>query len=195
MATANDGQPEPKKRNRGRNRGTKRTLNEVERMERQRQALDMRLASKSFREIGAELGISTSTAHKLVEDALEALAPVEEAEELRQVSLEQLKRLVGHWLPHAFGQDRINVLVKSTDRETGIQTVETQAVMPTFASQRDATETLGKLLDRVHKFAGLDQLDQSQARQDPAEMGLSGVDQELMELVEALKANDPERVQ
>lgn len=59
-------------------------------LEREREALDLRLNGASYRAIAEQQGCNVSTAHDRVQRGLERLVPVDKAEQLRQVEAERL---------------------------------------------------------------------------------------------------------
>lgn len=77
---------------------------------RRQQALDLRLAGATYRQIGERLGVSTPIAWKHTQAALQQ-APHEPAQEVREIELARLDRLhMAHW-PQALGGN-----VEATDR-------------------------------------------------------------------------------
>jgi hypothetical protein len=77
---------------------------------RRQQALDLRLAGATYRQIGERLGVSPPIAWKHTQAALQQ-APHEPAQEVREIELARLDRLhMAHW-PQALGGS-----VEATDR-------------------------------------------------------------------------------
>jgi len=81
--------PMPAPRHRGRHKDSRASLARVRRAERQAQALDLRAAGASFRQIAGALGISVSNAHGLVGDALDNVVRPS-AERLLKLELHRL---------------------------------------------------------------------------------------------------------
>jgi len=68
--------------------------------ERQQQALDLRIAGATYRQIGQQLGVSVKTAYNDVDAALEELAVLRrgKAEKLQEIELDRCEKLtIGLW--------------------------------------------------------------------------------------------------
>ena len=84
---------------------------------RRQQALDLRVAGATYRQIGERLGVSLPIAWKHTQAALQQ-APREPVQELRQIELARLDRLhMAHW-PQALGGsvDATNQVLRIMDR-------------------------------------------------------------------------------
>src|SRR6186713_657770 len=84
---------------------------------RRQQALDLRLAGATYRQIGERLGVSLPIAWKHTQAALRQ-APQEPAQELRQIELARLDRLhMAHWSQALGGStDATDRVLKIMDR-------------------------------------------------------------------------------
>lgn len=66
-------------------------------------ALDLRVAGKTYHQIGAALGIDTSTAHRIVKEALEEMSSQHEelTEQVRSMELSRLDAMIDGLWPRA----------------------------------------------------------------------------------------------
>jgi hypothetical protein len=108
----------------------------LRKLERQRQAVDLRTRGKTYREIGRELGVTHTAAHKLVAAAMEQTKAdiAERGDDLRALWAERLESMARAILPAALDGDlaahdrvvriadrfsRLTGLDMQVDRETG----------------------------------------------------------------------------
>ena len=73
--------------------------------ERRRRALEAATVGKVPQEIAAELGVTPRSVQRYIQHALKELAPLREAETLRALRLELLRRAVAVWTPRALAGD------------------------------------------------------------------------------------------
>lgn len=133
----------------GRNSNSK----EYDRAERKRNALELRLAGASYRDIAQALGISPATA---MQDCKEALAdiPMQQADEMRTVELSRLDRLQRAVWPKAVKGDlqAVDRAIKIIDRRAKLFGLDAPQQVQITANDIDLDAAVDKML-RVAEMA------------------------------------------
>jgi hypothetical protein len=126
---------------------------EFERAERKKNAVELRLAGASYREIGDALGCSTVTA---MNDCKEALAeiPMQQADEMRTVELSRLDRLQRAVWGKAVKGDlqAVDRAIKIIDRRAKLLGLDAPQQVQITANDVDLDATVDKML-RVAEMA------------------------------------------
>lgn len=135
---------------------------EFERAERKKNAVELRLAGASYRDIGNALGCSTVTA---MNDCKEALAeiPMQQADEMRTVELSRLDRLQRAVWGKAIKGDlqAVDRAIKIIDRRAKLLGLDAPQQVQITANDVDLDATVDKML-RVAEMA----LQQTAAAED-----------------------------
>lgn len=133
----------------GRNSNSK----EYDRAERKRNALELRLAGASYRDIAQALDISPATA---MQDCKEALAdiPMQQADEMRTVELSRLDRLQRAVWPKAIKGDlqAVDRAIKIIDRRAKLFGLDAPQQVQITANDIDLDAAVDKML-RVAEMA------------------------------------------
>lgn len=87
------GEPAPKKRKQGRQKGYNSPQAEIERQEQIKEAMEYRLMGYTYRQIAEQMEVAPSTAYKWVAEGLADITQ-ETAEELRRVMMEQCHQII-----------------------------------------------------------------------------------------------------
>ena len=126
---------------------------EFERAERKKNAVELRLAGASYRDIGNALGCSTVTA---MNDCKEALAeiPMQQADEMRTVELSRLDRLQRAVWGKAIKGDlqAVDRALKIIDRRAKLLGLDAPQQVQITANDVDLDATVDKML-RVAEMA------------------------------------------
>lgn len=126
---------------------------EFERAERKKNAVELRLAGASYRDIGNALGCSTVTA---MNDCKEALAeiPMQQADEMRTVELSRLDRLQRAVWGKAIKGDlqAVDRAIKIIDRRAKLLGLDAPQQVQITANDVDLDATVDKML-RVAEMA------------------------------------------
>lgn len=126
---------------------------EYDRAERKRNALELRLAGASYRDIAQALGISPATA---MQDCKEALAdiPMQQADEMRTVELSRLDRLQRAVWPKAVKGDlqAVDRAIKIIDRRAKLFGLDAPQQVQITANDIDLDAAVDKML-RVAEMA------------------------------------------
>src|SRR5699024_1010607 len=126
---------------------------EFERAERKKNAVELRLAGASYRDIGNALGCSTVTA---MNDCKEALAeiPMQQADEMRTVELSRLDRLQRAVWGKAIKGDlqAVDRAIKIIDRRAKLLGLDAPQQVQITANAVDLDATVDKML-RVAEMA------------------------------------------
>ena len=133
----------------GRNSNSK----EYDRAERKRNALELRLAGASYRDIAQALDVSPATA---MQDCKEALAdiPMQQADEMRTVELSRLDRLQRAVWPKAVKGDlqAVDRAIKIIDRRAKLFGLDAPQQVQITANDIDLDAAVDKML-RVAEMA------------------------------------------
>lgn len=131
----------------------KQTQREYDRAERKRNALELRLAGASYRDIAQALEVSPATA---LQDCKEALAdiPVQQADEMRTVELSRLDRLQRAVWPRAVKGDlqAVDRAIKIIDRRAKLFGLDAPQQVQITANDIDLDAAVDKML-RVAEMA------------------------------------------
>lgn len=126
---------------------------EYERTERKRNALELRLAGASYRDIAQALNVSPATA---MQDCKEALAdiPMQQADEMRTVELSRLDRLQRAVWPKAVKGDlqAVDRAIKIIDRRAKLFGLDAPQQVQITANDVDLDAAVDKML-RVAEMA------------------------------------------
>lgn len=133
--------------------GKRANAKEFERAERKKNAVELRLAGASYRDIGNALGCSTVTA---MNDCKEALAeiPMQQADEMRTVELSRLDRLQRAVWGKAIKGDlqAVDRAIKIIDRRAKLLGLDAPQQVQITANDVDLDATVDKML-RVAEMA------------------------------------------
>lgn len=131
----------------------KQTQREYDRAERKRNALELRLAGASYRDIAQALEVSPATA---LQDCKEALAdiPAQQADEMRTVELSRLDRLQRAVWPRAIKGDlqAVDRAIKIIDRRAKLFGLDAPQQVQITANDIDLDAAVDKML-RVAEMA------------------------------------------
>lgn len=131
----------------------KQTQREYDRAERKRNALELRLAGASYRDIAQALEVSPATA---LQDCKEALAdiPAQQADEMRTVELSRLDRLQRAVWPRAVKGDlqAVDRAIKIIDRRAKLFGLDAPQQVQITANDIDLDAAVDKML-RVAEMA------------------------------------------
>lgn len=131
----------------------KQTQRDYERAERKRNALELRLAGASYRDIAQALEVSPATA---LQDCKEALAdiPAQQADEMRTVELSRLDRLQRAVWPRAVKGDlqAVDRAIKIIDRRAKLFGLDAPQQVQITANDIDLDAAVDKML-RVAEMA------------------------------------------
>ena len=131
----------------------KQTQREYDRAERKRNALELRLAGASYRDIAQALEVSPATA---LQDCKEALAdiPAQQADEMRTVELSRLDRLQRAVWPRAVKGDlqAVDRAIKIIDRRAKVFGLDAPQQVQITANDIDLDAAVDKML-RVAEMA------------------------------------------
>lgn len=131
----------------------KQTQRDYERAERKRNALELRLAGASYRDIAQALEVSPATA---LQDCKEALAdiPAQQADEMRTVELSRLDRLQRAVWPRAIKGDlqAVDRAIKIIDRRAKLFGLDAPQQVQITANDIDLDAAVDKML-RVAEMA------------------------------------------
>lgn len=131
----------------------KQTQRDYDRAERKRNALELRLAGASYRDIAQALEVSPATA---LQDCKEALAdiPAQQADEMRTVELSRLDRLQRAVWPRAVKGDlqAVDRAIKIIDRRAKLFGLDAPQQVQITANDIDLDAAVDKML-RVAEMA------------------------------------------
>ena len=131
----------------------KQTQRDYDRAERKRNALELRLAGASYRDIADALQVSPATA---LQDCKEALAdiPAQQADEMRTVELSRLDRLQRAVWPRAIKGDlqAVDRAIKIIDRRAKLFGLDAPQQVQITANDIDLDAAVDKML-RVAEMA------------------------------------------
>ena len=131
----------------------KQTQRDYDRAERKRNALELRLAGASYRDIAQALEVSPATA---LQDCKEALAdiPAQQADEMRTVELSRLDRLQRAVWPRAIKGDlqAVDRAIKIIDRRAKLFGLDAPQQVQITANDIDLDAAVDKML-RVAEMA------------------------------------------
>ena len=131
----------------------KQTQRDYDRAERKRNALELRLAGASYRDIADALQVSQATA---LQDCKEALAdiPAQQADEMRTVELSRLDRLQRAVWPRAIKGDlqAVDRAIKIIDRRAKLFGLDAPQQVQITANDIDLDAAVDKML-RVAEMA------------------------------------------
>lgn len=131
----------------------KQTQREYDRAERKKNALELRLAGASYRDIAQALEVSPATA---LQDCKEALAdiPAQQADEMRTVELSRLDRLQRAVWPRAIKGDlqAVDRAIKIIDRRAKLFGLDAPQQVQITANDIDLDAAVDKML-RVAEMA------------------------------------------
>ncbi len=126
---------------------------------RRKEAVDLRIEGKTYKEIGQELGVTPTRARQLVAEALAAIEKdtAESAEELRRLELDRLDQLQsGLWQEAAGGNLKaVGAALKIMERRARLVGLDAPA------------RTVNQ-----HGYADLDQMSEAELREEARRLGI-----------------------
>jgi hypothetical protein len=126
----------------------------AERAEKMREALQYRRLGYSYEAIGETIGVSQSTAHRYVTDAIRAI-PADEAEDVRLMMLDRLDRMLAPLMRQveedAADSSTISAILQVEDRRARLLGIYS---LPALGDGADAVDSRGalehrRLLERI----------------------------------------------